>query len=182
MNKFPAVIAVAIAVVSTNGLSGASANQSPIDRFLGEYRGVSVEDPDKTWSPTDLNVSIRSHDEGFVMSWKTVTKPTTGPAERQDNVVRFHQTKRHNIYAAAMRPNLFGGWVPLDPFSGDPFMWARILDSTLTVYSMTITSMGAHDMQIYERTLIPGGLSLHYTRLRDEAPLENLHGTLKRVK
>ena len=41
---------------------------------------------------------------------------------------------------------------------------------------------GAHDMQIYERTLSPGGLSIKFKRLRDEKPLQVVNGILKRVK
>ena len=139
-----------------------------MEHLLGDYQGVSVEDPSETWSPTDLDVSIQPHDNGFIMEWATITNRDNGKVERQENAVKFHPTKRHNIYAAAMRPDLFGGWIPLDPFKGDPFMWARYLDSTLTVYAMIITDAGAHDMRIYERTLTPVGLAIKFERLRDE--------------
>jgi hypothetical protein len=116
------------------------------------------------------------------MEWTSVTKGASGKSERQENTVKFHPTKRHNVYAAAVRPDLFGGWVPLDPFEGDPFMWARVLESTLTVYAMIITDTGAHDMQIYERTISPGGLSIKFKRLRDEKPLQVVNGISKRVQ
>ena len=61
-------------------------------------------------------------------------------------------------------------------------MWARVLESTLTVYAMIITDTGAHDMQVYERTLAPGGLSVKFKRLRDEKPLQVVNGILKREK
>ena len=61
-------------------------------------------------------------------------------------------------------------------------MWARVLESTLTVYAMIITDTGAHDMQIYECTLSPDGLSIKFKRLRDEQPLQVVNGILKRVR
>ena len=182
VNKALAGLIIAPIIVGASVVSEALADQSSMEHFLGEYRGVSVEDSNKTWSPTDLDVSIQPHDNGFIMEWATITNRDNGKVERQENVVKFHPTMRHNVYAAATRPDLFGGWIPLDPFKGDPFMWAHYLDSTLTVYAMIITDAGAHDMQIYERALSPGGLSIKFKRLRDEKPLQVVNGFLKRVK
>ena len=61
-NLWRAVPVIAVALVSR-----VLAEQISIEHFLGEYQGVSVEDPSKTWLPTDLDVSIRPHDNGFVM-------------------------------------------------------------------------------------------------------------------
>ena len=174
------VILLVASVIVIAPVSSALAEQISIKNFLGEYRGLSVEDSSKTWLPADLDVSIHPHDNGFVMRWTTVTKEVSGIIERQENTVKFHPTKRHNVYSAAMKPNLFGGWEPLDPFSGDPYMWARYLDSTLTVYTMIISDSGAHDMQIYERTLTPEGLAIKFKRLRNENPLLIINGILKR--
>ena len=180
MNKNLIALVISSVIFSMTFITKVGAKDISIEHFLGEYQGVSVEDPSKTWLPADLDVSIRPHDNGIVMRWITVTQGVNGNIERQKNTVKFHPTKRTSVFAAAMKPNLFGGWKPLDPFNGDPFMWARYLDSTLTVYTMIITDSGAHDMQIYERTLIPGGLSIKFQRLRNESPLQVVIGILKR--
>ena len=182
MSKVLAGLFIAPFIIGVMMVPEAPADQSLIEDFLGDYQGVSVDDPSETWLPADLDVSIRPHENGFILKWATITKGGDGKIERHGNAVKFHPTKRHNVYAAAMRPDLFGGWIPLDPFKGDPFMWARYLDSTLTVYSMTITDTGAHDMRLYERTLSPDGLSIKFKRLHDEKPLQVVNGILKRVK
>jgi hypothetical protein len=67
-----------------------------------------------------------------------------------------------------MRMNVFGKHIPLDPLAGDPFVWARIHDKTLTVYALMITNQGAYDMQTYDRTLRDDGdMDLAYTRILD---------------
>ena len=60
-------------------------------------------------------------------------------------------------------------------------MWARVSDSILTVYAMLITNNGAHDMQIYKRTLTTDGLILEFHHSRNEATLGTVKGVLKRV-
>jgi hypothetical protein len=152
-----------------------------MEHFLGEYQGVSIEDPSEIWLPADLDVSIQPDDNGFIMEWATVTKESNGKVDRQKNVVRFQSTKRHNVFAS-MKRDVFGGWVPFNPFTGDPFLWARYLDSTLTVYAMIIMDTGAHDMQIYRYTLTLGGLSINFKRVRNEESLQVVNGILQRVK
>jgi len=161
---------------------GLTVENKDIERYLGEYQGISVSDPDGLLSARDLDVTVHTHDNGFVMEWVTITPTVNDQLKRQEYKVKFHPTQRESIYSAAMRPDLFGGWVPLDPFEGDPFMWARILDSTLTIYAMFITDTGAHDMQIYERTLTKDGLNLNFQRLRDDTSLGVVKGVLKRIR
>ena len=161
---------------------GLTAEETGVERFYGEYAGVSISDPDNGLSLKDLDVTIHSHDSGFIMEWVTVTPISNDQLERLEYKVKFHPTEKEKIYAAAMRPDLFGGWIPLDPFKGDPFMWARVSGLTLTVYAMLITDSGAHDMQIYKRTLTADGLDLNFRRLRNEAPLGEIRGVLKRIR
>jgi len=182
MKKLPVCFSISMLIVSVLQVSNVQANQNSVGKFLGEYRGVSVADPGEIWLPADLDVSISIHDDGFIMKWTTVTELDNGMVERKENTVKFHPTNWPNLYSAAMRPNLFGGWVPLDPFSGDPFMWARFLDSSLIIYAMMITETGAHDMQIYQRILNPGGLAINLQCFLDENPLRVVTGILKRIK
>jgi hypothetical protein len=182
LNKNLVAFIVAPIFIGMAFVDKARANSISTEEFLGEYQGVSVKDPGKNWLPADLNVSIQPHDNGFIMRWVTVTSGISGITERQKNTVKFHPTKRTSVFAAAMKPNLFGGWEPLDPFNGDPFMWARYLDSTLTIYAMIITDSGAHDMQIYERTLTPEGFIIKIKRMRNESPLQIVNGIVKRKK
>ena len=65
---------------------------------------------------------------------------------------------------------------------GEPFIWARIVGPTLSVYAMFVTNVGGHDMQIYERTLTEVGIQLKIQRLRDETPYRVVTGTLKKMR
>jgi hypothetical protein len=47
---------------------------------------------------------------------------------------------------------------------------------------MIITDFGAHDMQIYERTLTPEGFIIKIKRMRNENPLQIVNGIVKRKK
>ena len=162
-------------------IMGLDADSDGIERFFGEYVCISVSDSEDLLSSRDLDVTIHSHDNGFIMEWETVTVIDNDQVTRQKYKVKFHPTEIDTIYAAAMRPDLFGGWIPLDAFKGDPFMWARVSGPILSAYAMLITSSGAHDMQIYKRTLTTDGLVLEFQRSRNEAALGTVKGELKRV-
>ncbi len=183
MNRYPFKTSLSLAfIVILVSSIGWTAKDAGIEQFYGEYVGVSLSDPDNRLLVSDLDVTIHSHDSGFIMEWVTVTPFGNDQVERLEHKVKFHPTEKGGIYAAAMRPDLFGGWIPLDPFKGDPFMWARVSESTLTVYAMLITDSGAHDMQIYKRTLTADGLDLKFKRLRNEDSLGEIYGILKRIR
>jgi hypothetical protein len=76
---------------------------------------------------------------------------------------------------------MFGNRVPMDPLSGDPFVWCRIAGRTLTVYALLINDAGRYDLQIYDRTLVDEGLELKFTRLREGDPPRVLTAFLERV-
>lgn len=154
----------------------------PIRSFVGEYQGHSIEDSESVLTVHDIDVRITRFDGGFTVEWNTVTRNANGKAERSKYSVNFVPTRREHIFASAMAPNLFGKQVPLNPLEGEPFMWARIMGPTLSVYAMFVTESGGHDMQIYERTLTEGGMQLKIQRLRDEMPYRVITGTLRKAR
>jgi hypothetical protein len=81
-----------------------------------------------------------------------------------------------------MRTDVFGNAVPLDPMSGDPYLWARIEGNTFWMYALLVTDEGGYEMQTYERTLTAGGMDLRYSRIRDGEVLRTITGKLKKVK
>jgi hypothetical protein len=81
-----------------------------------------------------------------------------------------------------MRPNYFGGWVPLDPMKSEPYIWARIKEATLTVYAMHVIDDGSYEMQTYDRTLTKEGMRLDFTRIRADGKVKKISGVLKRMK
>jgi hypothetical protein len=49
-------------------------------------------------------------------------------------------------------------------------------------YALFVTENGGYEMQTYEYTLVPGGLDLRYSRVRDGEVLRTVTGKLKKVR
>lgn len=172
---------VAAALVWVSGGDRAWAGAAGLDAFYGEYVGRTISSSQEGLSERDLSVAIRPEGKGFTVDWTTITRRTDGTAKRKAYSISFHPSGRDNIYGAAMKSNMFGGRVPLDPLKGEPYVWARIAGDTLSVYAMQITDSGGYEMQVYDRTLTETGLELRFSRVRDGQNLKLITGTLSRV-
>ncbi|MEH6473309.1 MAG: hypothetical protein V7752_18915 [Halopseudomonas sp.] len=150
----------------------------PIKAFYGQYIGhVNGQ----AAADRDLSVTIGpSGSAGFFVSWATVIHKSQG-SQRKEYRINFLPSRRQNIYSSAMKTNVFGAQISLDPLKGDPYVWARIKGNTLTVHSLTITSDGGYQMQIYNRTLNDQGLLLEYRRLQSGEPLRQVTAQLVKV-
>jgi hypothetical protein len=117
----------------------------------------------------------------FSIKWTTVTHKPNGKMKRKVYNIKFSPTERANIYSSAMKTNVFGGQVALDPLKGDPFVWARLMGNTLSMHVMMITDDGGYEMQVYHRTLNEQGLYLNFSRTRDGEPMKQVETQLIRV-
>lgn len=167
-------------------LAGLIVHTSPaisqsIQPFIGDYTGHSIASESEL-DKRDLGVSIKKKKKGFSVTWTTITQRASGKTKKKTYSIDFQSTKRDSIYASAMKTDVFGGRVPLDPIKGDPYVWARIDGNTLTVHAMIVTDDGGYEMQVYDRTLSDGGLKLKFSRIRDGQPLKLIEGTLIRSK
>lgn len=136
-------------------------------RFVGNYSGsADVENSDGTVTPRDMSVTISELDEGFTVQWSSVTYRDDGRSKEKSYRIDFVPADRGDgIFAAAMRRNVFGHAVQLDPMKGEPYVWSRIHSDTLTVYSLFVSEDGGYEMQQFDRTLVDGGLELHFKRI-----------------
>ena len=87
-NKTLAGLIIAPNIVGAIVVSEAPADQSSMEHLLGDYQGVSVEDPSETWSPTDLDVSTQRTGENQLAAEATliiITPATTAmtPASKR---------------------------------------------------------------------------------------------------
>lgn len=162
----------------------ASAPVAPtgFEAFFGTYKGQTILEGDGVVTTRDLDVAIAPTDRGFNVSWTTTTLGRDGATKRDGYSIDFEQTRRPGIFASQMRTNMFGNRVPLDPLRGDPFVWARIADTTLTVYALLITDNGSYEMQTYHRTLQDGGLALRFFRFREGETVRTVTASLRRIK
>ncbi len=151
-----------------------------IDPFVGEYLGqVKIADGDKEIE-RDLGVKISKTDQGFNIKWTAVTRKPNGKFKTKTYTIDFLPTNRSNVFAAAMKTNVFGGKVPLDPMKGDPYVWSRITGDTLSLYALLVRDDGGYELQVYDRILGSGGLQLNYSRIRDGQPLRTIETWLRR--
>ncbi len=151
-----------------------------IEPFIGEYEGrVKFIDGDIAVE-RDLGVKISKTKTGFNIKWKSTTRKPNKKLKAKEYTIDFLPTKRSNVFAAAMKTNVFGGKVPLDPMKGDPYVWSRITGDTLTLFALLVRDDGGYELQVYDRTLVADGLQLKYSRIRDGQPLRTIETLLRR--
>jgi hypothetical protein len=181
------VAAGAVVVLVLTGLGiarPALAEVAAIQPFLGRYEGRTIVAGGGETRTRDLDVTIEpagDAGEQFRITWSTIIRRAPGDPKRKSYSILFKPTQRAGIFASAMRTNMFGKTVPLDPLTGDPYVWCRIAGRTLTVYALTITDQGGYDLQVYDRSLRDGGLDLKFTRFGEGAAPTVVNALLEKV-
>jgi len=186
MNR--AIASLVLLWIIVSGWPVAAAQNRPIEDFYGEYVGksiagsLSVTGEEAEILPRHLNVSIQPHGDGFTLVWLTITTRPGGETKAKSHLVDFRPTSRPGQYVSAMRRDVSGALVPLDPMSGEPYTWARIAGDTLTVHAMLVTEDGGYEVQVYDRTLTDDGMDLRFQRLQDGVLMKEIEGKLTRVQ
>ncbi len=157
-------VAIALAMVVWVNVAHAD-----FERFAGSYEGAAeVTAADGTKIPRDMSVEIKAtKDNGFVVNWTSVTTRTDGRRKEKSYSVEFVPSGRPAVFAAAQQRNVFGHQVQLDPMKGEPYVWARLIGDTMTVYSLFVAEDGGYSLQQYDRTLADGGLQLRFQTVQD---------------
>ena len=148
--------------------------------FLGDYAGTAETIIDGNKVNRNLEISISETKNGFKVDWSTTTLKPSGKYKKKNYSIKFLPTQRKNIFSSAMKTNLFGGQTAMDPMKGHPYVWARIVDQTLTIYALHVTDDGGYELQIYDRTLTKEGLDLKFARIRDGKPTRDIRGSMMR--
>jgi hypothetical protein len=162
--------------------TGAAAQGSGPERFYGVYVGEAISQSGDELDKRDINAEIAPQGKGFKVSFTVVLKRGKDKPRRDEYTIAFVPSKRPGIYSSAMRTDVFGNAVPLDPLAGDPYMWARVEGSKFWRYALFVTEAGGYEMQTYEYSLVPGGMDLRYSRVRDGEILRTVTGKLKKVR
>ncbi|WP_235216098.1 hypothetical protein [Ruegeria halocynthiae] len=161
--------------------STVQAHAGNIAPFVGDYIGsANIVDDDGSETPRDMSVSIHEAKDGFNVSWTTTTYKADGRVKAQKFSIDFKQSERSDVYSAAMKRNVFGHEVPLDPMQGEPFVWGRIEGQTLTVFSLFIAENGGYELQQFDRTLADGGLNLAFSRFHNGIKSRSVETFLKK--
>lgn len=148
--------------------SSAFAKNTLLKEMEGFYSGsAEIVRADGSTSNRDMSVAIETTRDGFEVAWSTTSIRANGSVKEKDYVIEFVPSERENVYSAAMERNVFGHEVQLDPMKGEPFVWARTQDATLTVFSLFVDEAGDYELQQFDRTLVEGGLKLEFRAVRN---------------
>ncbi|MDW4496391.1 hypothetical protein R5H30_00230 [Sulfitobacter sp. D35] len=163
---FRPILAPIIAAGLTLLLTMAAAAQ--IEPFVGSYSGsAQVSSADGRKIDRDMSVQIAETRDGFQVNWTSTTYREDGRIKEAKYSINFVPSDRAGVYAAAMKRNVFGHEVQLDPMRGEPYVWARIVDDTLTVYSLYVDADGGYELQQFDRSVAEGGLNLDFQTILD---------------
>jgi hypothetical protein len=152
-----------------------------IERFEGEYAGSAEFVYQGEVQQRDMSTRIEATKNGFVITWTSVSYKSDGRIKEKTYTIEFTPSAREHIYKSAMKSNLFGKAIPLDPLQGEPFVWARVDGETFTVYSLFINEVGDYEIQEYHRTLVEEGLDLRFQRVHNGVPQKEIRTLLKRI-
>jgi len=155
--------------------------QAEITPFLGSYSGsAELENVDGTTQQRDMSVEISETKKGFRVQWTSTTYKPDGRTKDKSYEIDFVPSDRDGVFAAAMKKNVFGHEVQLDPMKGEPYVWGQIYGDTLTVYSLFVDAAGGYEIQQFDRTVVAGGLNLVFNRLRNGKKLSSVSTFLER--
>ena len=159
----------------------ANTAQADIKRFVGNYEGsAEVVSTNGETRDRDMNVEISAKKDEFTVSWTSTTYRKNGTSKEKSYTITFVPSERAGVYASAMKRNVFGHSVQLDPMKGEPFVWSQINGDTLSVYSLFVTEDGGYEIQQFDRTLAEGGLQLEYQSVRNGQIQRTVSTFLKR--
>ncbi len=154
--------------------------RADIGAFVGSFTGSSeMQRTDGTSEMRDLSVRITENRKSFNVEWTTTAYKSDGRTKETSYNIEFVPSDRDGVFAAAQKKNVFGHEVQLDPMKGEPYVWARIVGDTLTVYSLFVADDGGYEIQQFDRTLAEGGLHLEFHRLRNGVQQATISAFLK---
>jgi hypothetical protein len=175
------VFALVLAGGSASGSAAAQADFADISRFFGSYQGQADPRSHQDGAALDLAVRIGPISGGFNVTWSTKLLTSAGESKAKTYSIDFRPSGRPNVFASQMRTDMFGQLRPMDPFKGEPLVWARISGDTMTVFALHILDSGSYEMQVYERTLAGDGLDLVFHRYGEGGTMREMRAHLRRV-
>jgi len=155
---------------------------SDFEAFYGHFVGSSASDGSTQIQKRDIDVMIKPYKRGFNITWSTISHRAGKQPKKSAFSINFRLSGRQNVFGSAMGKDKFGNEIPLDPLKGNPYVWAIIDGKTMTVNSLLVFEDGGYEIQTYERTLIDGGMSLEFSRVRNGDVLKKIKGDLRRVE
>lgn len=174
---FSFTVAAALFFAATG--AGQAADLS-IKAFFGKFQGGGVaENEDSLYfgvTARDFDVDIQPADKGFSVTWTSVIRGGGVPGQPETRRKTSMRT-----FSPSSRPGIWEAVESKDPVNGGELCWARITGNTLTVFLMVVRKDGAYELQQYDRTIVPTGMEMVFTRLRDGDKVRSVKGRLVKV-
>ena len=164
------------------------AHGAGIEEFFGTWRGTEISAPKGLeFQADDLGVAIEPYDSGFHMRWTTLDR--TGPEggfTAEPVEASFSETERAGVYeydpgGGSLLTSLFEAPATGNPLEGETLLWARLEETALVVYSLSIDSHGGLDLNRYARTLSDDGMVVSYQRRIEGREPVRIEGRLERA-
>lgn len=169
--------------VMTAGFANPSSAQVVGDfaPFVGTYTGEVMIETSNGPAKRDLTVIILKEAQGFSVEWTTDTERLDGKMKSDTYFIAFKPSERPGIYLPTNKVQRKGQTVQIDPLDGDPqLLLCKIEDKTMTINASQLMEDGVFEVQTYERTLIPGGMHLKFSRVRNGTPTRDIEVDLKK--
>ena len=151
-----------------------------IKAFYGKFQGGGIAENDDSIyfgvTSRDFDVTIEPAGDGFSVEWTSVIRGGGDPANPN---VRRKTTKR--TFQTKSKPGVWRAVESKDPVDDGELCWARLKENTLSVYLMVVRNDGAYEIQKYDRTLLPSGMEMLFTRTRDGEKVRQVKGRLVKV-
>ncbi len=158
----------------------ATAQPLPIDAFYGQFQGSGVAENDDSLyfgvTVRDVDVRIGPRDQGFYVEWTSVIRSGGDP----DNPQIRRRTSRVD-FQPGDRPGIFPASDSGELLAGEPVIWARVADQTLTIHVIALGDDGGYRIQTYDRTLTGNGMELRFKSIRDGEPVRLVSARLVKV-
>lgn len=175
---------VCFVVLTLACLTGAASAQvlSDYAPFIGNYTGeVMVETPAGP-AKRELEVVVQREAEGFSLEWTTDTVRPDGRIKSETYFIAFKPSLRPGYYLPTNHVQRKGQTVRIDPLDGDPqLLMCKIEGATMTVHASQLMDDDVFEVQTYERTLIPGGMKLKFSRVRNGEATRAIEAELKKM-
>ncbi|MHA1566739.1 MAG: hypothetical protein ACTSX7_15620 [Alphaproteobacteria bacterium] len=158
----------------------ATAQDMPIDAFYGQFQGSGIaQNEDSLYfgvTVRDVDVKIGALDQGFYVEWTSVIRsggdPNNPDIRRRTARVDFAPGDRPGVFPAQNSGNLL---------AGEPVIWARLADQTLTIHVIAMAEDGGYQVQTYDRTLTGNGMELKFISIRDGEAVRQVTARLVKV-
>lgn len=172
------VVGLAMAASTRSGFAQGGADFAP---FVGHYTGeVMIETPTGP-AKRELDVLVLQEAQGFSVEWSTDTVRADGRVKSDTYFIAFKPSERPGVYLPTDKVQRKGQTIQIDPLYGDPqLLLCKIEGKTMTIHASQLMEDGVFEVQTYERTLIPGGMHLKFSRVRNGVPTRAIEVDLKK--